>query len=947
MEHASSFFETSTIGVSRRSFLKLAAVAGVSLAGGMLVFPDQRADAAFSPAPGQAWPALQDGHVRFTVHSDTHVGAEARNSYAQKIPAAFSGIYAAAPDVTAHFFVGDSADTGTPAQYDELASLLNANARKPVGIVMGNHEYYSWQGNKENAQAAFKEFLFSKLAVAGSFQIPGGANEGQTDCDFIVGGSGGYHVLALSSHPGGYDNSWYGDRQDWIRERLAAAQAEDANKPIFMLTHHPFGNTVWYSTGGSWNGQFGTNKSDRTGNDMAFYHEIAAAYPQIVHFSGHTHIPMADPRSIYQDDGCTLIQTATFANNFWTKGGQDEGYNNGDYSGGSLLYGHPADGDDANQCELVDIDPATHVVTVYRMDFREGACLGEPWSFSPNDQSTKVYTSAAMEARSLPPTVEADAAVRVPNDDTLTSSGAYFAITANKVHADATGLDNDIVLCYRVEVFEADSDTPLYDARFMSEYYKASQNRADEFVRPLIGAALAESTAYTLKAYARNAYGKEALIGQTEFRTKEREVTPLEDPLLSVDFAQGSADDLSAAPHALKEFGALELTSDPLFNKQVGVFGGAAAAAYAFTSEDYARIGTGCTLEVLFRFDEEPSSYFELFSSGQSRGQNLEYYPSSSSDPNGSRPSLHYYTSPEGGGWKSTSAYVDTLAWTHVVATYDGVEMKLYANGTLASQFANPGTLPPPSVSGGAPLRWFLGADTNAQGEPEHAMVGRVAFARLSPGVATEDHVATLYAASAVPASPIQAPTASDLGKATVGEPYAIPSVSFEDVNGSTMQATPFVTDPDGNPVALENVEAQKATGSTEGSAPTWQFTPAAAGTYTLAYAAGYASATTTLTAAFAPEKPGNDSEPGGGSGSGGSGQDGSGTGGSGTGSGSGGSSGTGNGSGGSTTIGNPAKTVRTGDASWGAVAGAAAIAALGALGGAAAKLKKGEEEDD
>ncbi|MDY3982019.1 MAG: hypothetical protein SOZ99_10110, partial [Paraeggerthella sp.] len=148
------------------------------------------------------------------------------------------------------------------------------------------------------------------------------------------------------------------------------------------------------------------------------------------------------------------------------------------------------------------------------------------------------------------------------------------------------------------------------------------------------------------------------------------------------------------------------------------------------------------------------------------------------------------------------------------------------------------------------------------------------------------------------------------------------------------MQATPFVTDPDGNPVALENVEAQKATGSTEGSAPTWQFTPAAAGTYTLAYAAGYASATTTLTAAFAPEKPGNDSEPGGGSGSGGSGQGGTG-----------GSGGTGSGS--STTIGNPAKTVRTGDASWGAVAGAAAIAALGALGGAAAKLKKGESEEN
>ena len=89
-----------------------------------------------------------------------------------------------APDVDAHFFVGDSADTGHPDQYVELAQLLNANARKPVGIVMGNHEYYNWSGSKQNAQDAFKTFLASELNVPGSFQMPGGANEGQADADF-------------------------------------------------------------------------------------------------------------------------------------------------------------------------------------------------------------------------------------------------------------------------------------------------------------------------------------------------------------------------------------------------------------------------------------------------------------------------------------------------------------------------------------------------------------------------------------------------------------------------------------------------------------------------------------------------------------------------------------------------------------------------------------------
>lgn len=142
-----------------------------------------------------------------------------------------------APDVDAHFFVGDSADTGHPDQYVELAQLLNASARKPVGIVMGNHEYYNWSGSKRNAQDAFKTFLASELNVPGSFQMPGGANEGQVDADFAVGG---YHVLAVAPEPGGYDNSWYGAKRDWILERCAAAAAEDPGQAHIPAHASPF-----------------------------------------------------------------------------------------------------------------------------------------------------------------------------------------------------------------------------------------------------------------------------------------------------------------------------------------------------------------------------------------------------------------------------------------------------------------------------------------------------------------------------------------------------------------------------------------------------------------------------------------------------------------------------------------------------------------------------------
>ena len=240
-QQLASAYDRGTFGVSRRAFLKLAAVTGVSAAAGMLVFPEQQAAAAFTQPAAPNWPPLSGDKIRFTVHSDTHVGASPNNNYRDKIPEAFSAIYAMAPDVDAHFFVGDSADTGHPDQYVELAQLLNASARKPVGIVMGNHEYYNWSGSKQNAQDAFKTFLASELNVPGSFQMPGGANEGQVDADFAVGG---YHVLAVAPEPGGYDNSWYGAKRDWILERCAAAAAEDPPS-IFLLTHITLSRTPY------------------------------------------------------------------------------------------------------------------------------------------------------------------------------------------------------------------------------------------------------------------------------------------------------------------------------------------------------------------------------------------------------------------------------------------------------------------------------------------------------------------------------------------------------------------------------------------------------------------------------------------------------------------------------------------------------------------------------
>ena len=66
--------------------------------------------------------------------------------------------------------------------------------------------------------------------------------------------------------------------------------------------------------------------------------------------------------------------------------------------------GHPNAGWDANQCELVEIDPATNSVSVYRLDFRSGCALGAPWVIEPSKGTTAFrYTHAGMAARSKRP----------------------------------------------------------------------------------------------------------------------------------------------------------------------------------------------------------------------------------------------------------------------------------------------------------------------------------------------------------------------------------------------------------------------------------------------------------------------------------------------------------------------------------------------------------------
>ena len=816
----SSIYDHGTFGVSRRTFVKLAAACGVTAMGGMLAFPGQHADAAFTEPEDPSWPELPAGKVRFTVHSDTHFTC---CDVEKKLPFAFETIYQAVPDCAAHVFAGDSVNTGTTAEFDALLAGANAAIRKPALFVMGNHEFGVGGSPLEgNAVTNFKYFL-SHLTCADAYQKPGGAFEGKLNVHTEIGG---YHVIAASCGRG----YWYGDTTydddgttpitilDWMKREIAAAAADDptGTKPIFFMTHHPFPDTVWYSPtsfNAGWIGDYGS-VDDR--NSKAFYNELKAKYPQLVHFSGHTHIPEEDPRSIFQDvDGFTLVQTATFGDSFWMRGGKDaDGY---DENGGT--GGHPSDGYDASQCLLVEVDAANgHEVTIRRMDFRQGAYLGTPWTFKVSDKSTWTYTHAAMEARSLPPILEEGAAVRIPADS-ITQTGASFAIAADKIRPDTSGLSDDVVMSYRIVVLDAQG-AEVYNACYMSDYYNAPANQPAEFVRPLFGAALAPESPYSLKAYARNPWEKETLIGEVIFTTAGGEAVPAT-PLLSVDFSQGSAADLSETPHVLTPFGSPAFETVEEFGRQVA-------------AEDFAKLATSTTAELLVQFTAKPSSgYTDIFSCGQGGGQWLEYYPTGK---------LHYYFTD---GSTNVSTPVEPGVWTHITATYDGASLKIYQDGVLAGETAAAG-------EGALVHRSRLRRGGRAPGVQRRKGGVRKADAwhrgdcrgggRELPGLRPVDHRAA----------------GAGCLRRTRGRR------SLRHTRGRGHEAVPSVIDPEGNPVGLYLTSVPEGAAALAAAAARgttlYSFVPTVDGNHTVTYRAGYSQASLTVSVAAAPIDP--DPEP-------------------------------------------------------------------------------------
>lgn len=174
-----------------------------------------------SVAGGQGQTAAPDGYtpvIRFAVLSDTHAdttGALSRYVRALRGINAYAQGHATYKNLDAVLIAGDAVQYLTPENANLLKDLLTREFRSETRLiaVMGNHDA-EWKTAEEAAS------LFKKM----------------TGCDPLMHETiNGFHFLAMSSaYPMGLEYA-----ESWLSTELEAANADGANKPIFVMQHYP------------------------------------------------------------------------------------------------------------------------------------------------------------------------------------------------------------------------------------------------------------------------------------------------------------------------------------------------------------------------------------------------------------------------------------------------------------------------------------------------------------------------------------------------------------------------------------------------------------------------------------------------------------------------------------------------------------------------------------
>ena len=255
--------------------------------------------------------------AEFQVVSDIHgtapsvsSGGEVANSN-KHFSMMLSDIMTNSPDSIGIFASGDIANNGKEAELKELLGLYYdayAEGTPPnLHIAVGNHDWLSGNPNKQ----------FQKYAALFNADLTK-----QPDKIYYDEVVGGYHFIYLGGEQTGLRASISQEQLTWFDNLMAEITAEDPDKPVFVLLHQSFYNTVAGSLPGQgWDG---------VGNEDTV-RAVMQKYGQIILLNGHSHWDMNSYSNMFPGDteGPTALNTASVSY-LWTSE---------NIMGGEFLYG--------------------------------------------------------------------------------------------------------------------------------------------------------------------------------------------------------------------------------------------------------------------------------------------------------------------------------------------------------------------------------------------------------------------------------------------------------------------------------------------------------------------------------------------------------------------------------------------------------------------------------
>lgn len=380
--------------------------------------------------------------TRFIVTSDTHITTIGDFQSTRLEKMIKLGYEIAEKDeeyqkLDAVLVAGDITDVGSKIAFGSIKA-----ATKPV--LKGDTQFLATVSTSHDDRSLGKESLSLYEEIMGQ----------ETDFHRVING---FHFIGVSASKN--EGEHYGEYQkQWLKKQLDEAVADDPSKPIFVIQHEHISNTVYGS-------------SDFEGWGMPYFAEILEEYPQIIDFSGHSHYPINDARSIWQGEYTALGAGGLY----YTELTVDD-----------TRTFHPTDYRFVSTFWVVEID-ADNRIRLRAVDLGAKEYLCEYILEGPLDRN---YTPDMQKSRSKPPVFESDASLKV---------------TGKKVTFDAAkSADGMPVFIYRAYAVDDNGNrTPV--GKTVPSYYRYD---VPETVK--IELENLPDGHYTLEVVAENCYGMQS-----------------------------------------------------------------------------------------------------------------------------------------------------------------------------------------------------------------------------------------------------------------------------------------------------------------------------------------------------------------------------------------------------------------------------------------------------